>query len=82
MIAINPASVESHEKYVQKFNFNFPLVADTDKKICKLYDVLEDEKVIRTVYIVAPDGKIIYTRKGMPDNTELLNVIKEDRKNR
>lgn len=80
VLAVNPASVDSHEKYAKQFNFNFPLISDIDKKICAAYDVLDEGKVVRTVYIINPDGYVIYAKKGLPENQELLKTIEEYKK--
>lgn len=77
VLGINPASIDSHRKYAKRFNFNFPIISDADKTICKLYGALDGDRVVRTVYIVSPTGEIIYAKKGMPDNKELLETIKQ-----
>ena len=51
-----------------KFNLNFNLVSDPDKKICELYGVLGEKKMygktyiglIRSTYIINPAGKISF----------------------
>jgi peroxiredoxin Q/BCP len=39
VFGINPDSVESHQAFAEKYNLNFPLLSDTDKKVVKAYGV-------------------------------------------
>ena len=65
---VNPASIESHQSYVAKFQFNFPLLSDPDRAIAAADHALkEDGKGIqRTVYLVDTDGKILFAQRGAP----------------
>lgn len=68
VIGVSPDSVKSHDKFVEKKELNFALVADPEKEICNLYDIIGEKKmygktfmgVIRTTYIINPDGEIAY----------------------
>ncbi len=73
VIGISPDTVESHDKFKAKFDLNFHLVADPDKEILNAYDVIGEKNmfgkkkqgVIRSTYIIDPDGKIAYTYKSV-----------------
>ena len=50
---------ESHKKFVEKYKLPFPLIADTDQKICKAYGVsVTMGYASRVSYLIGPDGKI------------------------
>src|SRR6267378_4094146 len=55
---VNPASVDSHRGYVEKMQFNFPLLSDPERTIAAAYNALkEDGKGIqRTVYGIGRAG--------------------------
>ena len=77
ILAINGASLERHQKYTEKLQFPFPLVADQNKSICKAYGVLVPflNIISRTVMILDKQGIIQYNQKGLPSDDVLLQVI-------
>lgn len=77
MVAVNPGSLRSHETWSDKFGFDFPVAADTERVVCRAYDVLKENgtSVQRTVYIVDKAGVIRYAKQGMPPTEELLEAL-------
>jgi len=71
---VNPASIDSHRKYVEKMRFNFPLLSDPDRSITRAYHALkEDERgVIRTVYVVGEDGTVQFAQRGAPPVDDIV----------
>jgi len=65
---VNPAGVEAHANYVQKLNFNFPLLSDPDRAIARAYHALKDDDrgIQRSVYLVRRDGSIAFAQRGTP----------------
>jgi peroxiredoxin Q/BCP len=58
--------VEKNAKFAQKFEFNFPLLCDVDRKIGIAYGAAEDASAgsaKRMSYLIGKDGKI---RKAYP----------------
>lgn len=78
VLAINPASVTSHQNYCDKKGFGFPILSDPDKQTLARYKALKDDgqKVQRSVYAVGPDGKIIFAEQGHADYKEIMELIK------
>ena len=66
MVGISPQDVDSHKKFNAKNNFAHPLLADTDLKTNKAYDVWQQKTLwgreymgtIRVTYLVDAKGKI------------------------
>lgn len=66
ILGVSPDSVESHKKFVKKYNLNFSLLADENKEVIKKYDVWKEKNlygrkymgVERTTYIIDPEGRI------------------------
>ena len=87
ILGVSPDSVESHKKFVKKYNLNFSLLADENKEVIKKYDVWKEKSlygrkymgVERTTYIIDPLGKIkkIF-RKVKVDghNKEVMEALK------
>jgi thioredoxin-dependent peroxiredoxin len=71
VFGINPQSASKHEKFRQKYHFPFPLLVDDGQKVAALYHA-NGLIVKRTVYLIGPDGKIRFSKRGMPAPAEVL----------
>jgi peroxiredoxin Q/BCP len=71
VFGVNPQSAAKHEKFRQKYHFPFPLLVDEGQKVAALYHA-NGLIVKRTVYLIGPDGKIRFGKRGMPDPAEVL----------
>ena len=63
VIGVSFDSAESHQKFIQKYNLNFPLLADTDGKIADAYGVRREagKNIARRVsFLIGKDGKIAH----------------------
>ena len=62
VIGVSFDSGESHQKFISKYNLNFPLVADTDGKIADAYGVRMAGKSMarRVSFLIGKDGKIVH----------------------
>lgn len=66
IIGVSPDDVKSHRKFCDKMGIQFPLLADTDKKISKAFGVWGKKKfmgreymgVMRSTFLVDEKGKI------------------------
>ena len=45
VLGVSRDTVASHEKFKAKFKFPFELLADTDEKLCKQYDVIKQKNM-------------------------------------
>ena len=71
VFGVNPQSATSHVRFQAKCRFPFPLLVDPGQKMGELYHT-RGLMVKRTVYLIGPDGRIRYARRGMPDPDEVL----------
>jgi len=70
VIGVSFDSSESHQKFIAKYNLNFPLLADPDGKIVELYDAKMDHMKLahRVSFLIGLDGKIVHvTDAGNPE---------------
>lgn len=66
ILGVSPDSVASHVKFKQKFQLQFPLLADDEHKICDAYGVWGPKKfmgksyegVLRTTFLIDKEGVI------------------------
>ena len=75
---VNPAGVSSHVSYVEKFNFNFPLLSDPEREMATAYAALKEDGrgIQRTVYVIGRDGKIRFAQRGAPPVDDIVAAVK------
>ncbi len=80
-LGVNPASVADHEKYVAKFRFNFPLLADSGREVARAYNALKPDGrgIQRTVYLISGDGTVRFGKRGSPGADEVLAALPPQR---
>ncbi|WP_266366896.1 peroxiredoxin [Tellurirhabdus rosea] len=89
VIAVSVDPLDQHTEWIkdinetQKTTVNFPLIADSDRKVAELYDMIHpnasEKATVRSVFIIGPDKKIKLTLT-YPASTgrnfyEILRVI-------
>ena len=63
VIGVSFDSADSHQKFIQKYNLNFPLLADTDGMIADAYGVRREpgkNMARRVSFLIAKNGKIAH----------------------
>jgi peroxiredoxin Q/BCP len=74
VFGINPQSARSHSRFRDKYHLPFPLLVDHGRKVATLYRA-NGLIVKRTVYLIGSDGKIRFSRRGMPAPSEVLAAV-------
>lgn len=89
VMALSVDGVESHHGWIGDINetqdteVNFPIIADEDKRVANLYDMIHpnanDTLTVRSVYVIGPDKKIklmiVYPASTGRNFDELIRVI-------
>lgn len=89
MITVSVDPLESHRGWIEDINetqqtaMNFPIIADPDRKVASLYDMIhpnaDDKMTVRSVFIIGPDKKIkliiTYPASTGRNFDEILRVI-------
>ncbi|WP_271782340.1 peroxiredoxin [Aquimarina algiphila] len=87
--ALSVDGVESHHGWIKDINetqhttVNFPIIADEDRKVSELYDMIhpnaDSQLTVRSVFVIGPDKKIkltiTYPASTGRNFNELLRVI-------
>ncbi|SMC26624.1 Alkyl hydroperoxide reductase subunit AhpC (peroxiredoxin) [Andreprevotia lacus DSM 23236] len=88
-LAVSVDPVDSHHKWIDDINetqntrVNFPIIADADRKVAELYDMIHPNSLanltVRTVFIIDPAKKIrltlTYPASTGRNFNEILRVI-------
>jgi len=85
ILGVSPDSVQSHVKFKQKFQLQFPLLADEGHKVCDLYEVWGPKKfmgksyegVLRTTFLISADGTIKHVYENVRPAEHSAELLKE-----
>ena len=85
VIGISKDSTESHRKFAEKYNLPFILLADPELQVIKKYEVWQEKKlygkvsmgVVRTTFIINPDGSIAEIMRKVKPDTNAAEILKK-----
>ena len=81
LLGISPQDVDSHERFAANRGFEFPLLADVDKKVAETYGILGPLGFYRrSVFVVDAGGMVRYAHRSISGATfkpsnELLAAV-------
>ena len=82
VLGVSVDDVSSHERFVQKYQLNFPLLADVDKKVSELYGALAlYGKSKRFTFLIDREGILrqIYRKVDVESHSqEIARFIREN----
>jgi peroxiredoxin Q/BCP len=84
VVGVSPDSIESHKKFKEKYGLNFILLSDENKEVMKQYGAYgkkvmygkETEGVIRSTFIISPDGSIKKAWKNVKAKGHVEQILK------
>lgn len=67
IIGVSRDTLNSHNKFECKYELPFPLLADTDSKVCDLFGVINTKSIfgktalglVRSTFLIDPNGKLV-----------------------
>lgn len=85
VLGVSADSVDSHKKFAQKFNLNFPILSDVDKKMVQAYGVWKEKSLYgrtfmgieRSTFIIDEQGKIAEIFSKVKVDSHLEEVLGE-----
>ena len=83
VIGISKDSVASHQKFAEKYNLPFILLADPERQAIEAYGVWQEKKmagktgmgVVRTTFIIGADGRITHVMPKVKPDTNAADVL-------
>ena len=88
ILGVSIDSQERHQKFIEKHDIPFTLLADVDKKVVQKYGVWQEKKlygktfmgIVRSTFIIDKTGTVrkIFVKVKVKDHVEeVLSIIKE-----
>jgi thioredoxin-dependent peroxiredoxin len=65
----------SHQKFTEKFNLPFPLLADTNHSIIQSYDVDGGGYAKRVTYVIDGKGQISHVYNSVKTDTHATDIL-------
>lgn len=77
-VGVNPDDADSHERFREAHALNFELLVDEDAAVAKAYGAIKPggEGILRSVFVVGRNGKVIFAQEGKPAWQLILNAIR------
>lgn len=64
IVGVSRDSLTSHEKFSGKYDFPFPLIADTDEVLCAQFDVIKEKNMYGKKAMGVERSSFLYDAKG------------------
>ncbi len=88
VLGVSADSVEKHQKFTQKFELNFPLLADTDHALAEKFGAWREKNMYgkvsmgiqRSTFIIDPAGKVAKLWKKVSvdgHDDQVIDALKE-----
>jgi peroxiredoxin Q/BCP len=88
VLGVSPNTEESHAKFRDKYELNFPLLVDTDHKVAEKYGAWREKNmygkksmgVQRSTFLIGPDGKVAKVWKRVQvdgHDQQVIEALKE-----
>lgn len=82
VVGVSKDTVSSHEKFVNKYNLNFTLLADPQTEVIKAYGAWgkkkfmgkEFEGTLRTTFLINPEGKVAKVYEDVKPQDHALQI--------
>jgi peroxiredoxin Q/BCP len=75
VLGVSGDDESSHQKFTEKFNLPFPLLADTDKGLMKSFDVDGGGYAKRVTYVIDGSGQIIRVYDSVKTDTHAADIL-------
>ena len=83
VVGVSKDSTASHQKFAEKYDLPFVLLADPELEAIKAYDVWQEKKmygkvsfgVVRTTYIIDEKGMIEKTMPKVKPDTNAIDIL-------
>ncbi len=85
VFGVSADSIESHKKFIQKYNLNFPLLSDVDHKVAEAYGAWGEKNMygkkyfgmIRKTFIIDKEGNLehVFDKVKPEEHAQEINEL-------
>lgn len=83
MLGISADKPSAQKKFKDKFDLQYTLLADADKKVAGLFGVIKEKNmygkkvmgIARTTFLIGPDGKIVHIFENVKPDGHAEEVL-------
>ncbi len=73
IIGVSRDSVDSHKKFIEKYDLQIALISDSDEKLCQHFDVIKEKNMygkttiglVRSAFIFDKDGLLTHVQRNL-----------------
>jgi peroxiredoxin Q/BCP len=65
IVGVSPDSIASHEKFKSKMSFPFDLLADEDRSLCELFDVIREKSMYGRKFMGVERSTFLFDAEGV-----------------
>ncbi len=80
IVGVNHGGPESHLRFIEKYNYQFGIIVDSDKSIREKYGAIKaffgNITTKRGAFLIDTDKKIKFIHWGQQNNEEILELLK------
>jgi peroxiredoxin Q/BCP len=88
VLGISPDTSKAQKKFEEKFTLSYPLLADAEKEVAKLFDVLKEKNMYgkkvmgieRTTFLIDAEGTIAHVWRKVKPEGHAEQVLAEAKK--
>ncbi len=85
VLGVSADSVDRHKKFAEKYDLNFPLLSDMNKKVVQEYGVYQEKSFMgkiglginRESFLISPEGKILKHYQKVKPADHPAEVLKD-----
>ncbi|ASW44286.1 thioredoxin-dependent thiol peroxidase [Clostridium isatidis] len=85
ILGISKDNLNSHNKFIEKFNLPFVLLSDEDKTVCNLYDVIKEKNMYgkkvmgieRSTFLIDENGILIKEYRKVKVKGHVETIIED-----
>ena len=68
VVGVSRDTLKSHQKFIDKYSFKFPLISDENEKVCKMFDVIKEKSLYGRKYMGIQRATFLSNGKGIITN--------------
>ena len=73
IVGVSRDSIDSHKKFIEKYDLQIPLISDSDEKLCQYFEVIQEKNMygkkslglVRSAFIFDKDGKLTHAQRNL-----------------